>query len=279
MWRAARLAAVVAATCGLLWANDRWRFAGGLVALGVGVGIAGPHLPKSGWTVVGTGGLLALVSGACLVLVAAARIVRSTSRWWRLVVAPSLTFAVGLALLALGQAVAATNVPPTTLGERTPADLALTHRDVSIRTQDGVELAAWYVPSTNGAAVLCLTGRAPPVERARPGGRARPSRLWSAARRRSRSRRERRAGDGLRLVRRRGRRRRRDVSRCAARRRGWSHRRPRDVDGRRGSDRRGGGRRTHRGRGRRRRHNRSACEHARRAVLPHGRPRTPRAHR
>ncbi len=41
---------------------------------------------------------------------------------------------------------------------RTPAGLGLAFRNVRITTPDGVELAAWWIPSRNGAAVLVLPG-------------------------------------------------------------------------------------------------------------------------
>jgi pimeloyl-ACP methyl ester carboxylesterase len=58
----------------------------------------------------------------------------------------------------LGQAVAATNSPRTAVGATTPADVGLTYRDVEFETVDGVRLSGWYVPSTNGAAVVLLHG-------------------------------------------------------------------------------------------------------------------------
>ncbi|MEK7324278.1 MAG: alpha/beta fold hydrolase [Chloroflexota bacterium] len=40
----------------------------------------------------------------------------------------------------------------------TPADYNLPYEDVTLTTGDGLKLAAWYVPSQNGAAVLALHG-------------------------------------------------------------------------------------------------------------------------
>jgi dienelactone hydrolase len=40
----------------------------------------------------------------------------------------------------------------------TPADLGLDYEEVTLVTPDGVSLAAWYVPSRNGAAVILLHG-------------------------------------------------------------------------------------------------------------------------
>jgi pimeloyl-ACP methyl ester carboxylesterase len=55
-------------------------------------------------------------------------------------------------------AVIATSQPAGPLGTVTPAAYGLTYRNVGLRTADGVQLSAWYLPSRNGAAVLLLPG-------------------------------------------------------------------------------------------------------------------------
>jgi hypothetical protein len=47
------------------------------------------------------------------------------------------------------------------------ADLGRPHTDVTLTTSDGLLLAAWYVPSRNGAAVIAFPGRSAPVRQAR----------------------------------------------------------------------------------------------------------------
>lgn len=76
----------------------------------------------------------------------------------QLLVVPVAVVLVAAAGLTLGQAVAATLGPHTPLGDRTPASMGLRSEDVTVRTADGVRLAAWYVPSTNGAAVVLCHG-------------------------------------------------------------------------------------------------------------------------
>ena len=49
------------------------------------------------------------------------------------------------------------NVPPSPITS-TPADLGLEFDPVEITTADDVRLAAWYLPGTNGAAVVVLHG-------------------------------------------------------------------------------------------------------------------------
>ena len=53
--------------------------------------------------------------------------------------------------------VAATNVPPSEIGA-TPADLGLVYETVGLTTSDGVDLAAWYLPGTTGAAIIVAHG-------------------------------------------------------------------------------------------------------------------------
>ena len=126
------------------------------VAFGVGIGV--PHLSKGGPVVTTALGIAALVIGLVL-LVAGTGALLITNRGWRRVppVAGALV-ALAVALLTVGQAVAATQVPPTRLGPARPADLGLRSEDVELTTEDGVRLSGWYVPSTNGAAVALLHG-------------------------------------------------------------------------------------------------------------------------
>ena len=46
-------------------------------------------------------------------------------------------------------------------------DLGAPYESVMLRTHDGLKLAAWYVPSRNGAAVIAFPGRSQPVPHAR----------------------------------------------------------------------------------------------------------------
>ena len=55
-------------------------------------------------------------------------------------------------------AIYATNLPSTPLGSATPADRGFAYQNVTLTTSDGVHLAAWYIPSQNGAAVVLLHG-------------------------------------------------------------------------------------------------------------------------
>ena len=67
-------------------------------------------------------------------------------------------------LMPVGMAVIATN---RDRGAPAPADLGRPYEAVSFRTQDGLTLRGWYVPSRNGAAVIAFPGRTGPVDHAR----------------------------------------------------------------------------------------------------------------
>ncbi len=166
LWRLVRLAVTGALTALLAVRLGRARrpersalaFAAGLVALPVGIGVALPFAASSGFDAMSTAGVLTLAGGLVLALAGWLGLVRSTPGWWRLVVAPVLALALVTSCWTLGVAVAATNVPPTELGAATPADRGLSYRDVTFTTADGVRLSGWYVPSSNGAAVVVLHG-------------------------------------------------------------------------------------------------------------------------
>lgn len=135
--------------------------AGGLgVVVGAGVLAAGvgllPHLAE-GLTSVSVIAVLLLVVGTVL-LVALGRLGWRGHGWrGRLALVPATLVLVALGLLTVGQAVAATVVPRGAVGA-TPGDVGLAFVDARLRTSDGVDLAGWYVPSGNGAAVVLLHG-------------------------------------------------------------------------------------------------------------------------
>jgi uncharacterized protein len=134
-------------------------------ALGLVVGgEAGYHLVTVGpsrddWT-----GLLALGAGAALLgggALAVWRSRRSDGGCARRSVRRSLRgltalLVVGAVAQPIAGAYLSTRVARTTVPA---ADLGAPHEDVVLRTSDGLRLAAWYVPSRNGAAVVVLPGR------------------------------------------------------------------------------------------------------------------------
>jgi uncharacterized protein len=126
-------------------------------ALGIGVGV--PWWGDTGASVVSVTALAALVVGVPALLSGAievARAVPGRPAWLVRGSVGAVTLA-GASILVSGVAVAlaATNVAPTPLDE----DRQLAGADeVELRTRDGVDLAGWYVPSRNGAAVVVVPG-------------------------------------------------------------------------------------------------------------------------
>jgi uncharacterized protein len=166
IWQLTRVGIAGVVTLMLLTSIRRWsdprlagvRLAYGLLALAIGVGVGLPHAVKVGFAPSAIAGLFCLVGGLALVGASAFELVRSARRWHRLFIVPALLFATYATVWSLGQAVAATNVPRTSVESTTPADLGLEYRDVEFRTSDGVRLSGWYIPSDNRAAVVMMHG-------------------------------------------------------------------------------------------------------------------------
>jgi uncharacterized protein len=167
VWQLLRLAvvaALTAATCSALQHGDpRRRPAGialtvGLVGAAVGTGIAFPHLTKSGVHPLTVAGVLSLTGGLVLLVWGGVTLVRAARPWRRVVAVPALLATVFVVMWSVSQAVAVANSPRTAVGDTTPADVGLPYRDVEFETADGVTLSGWYVPSSNGAAIVLLHG-------------------------------------------------------------------------------------------------------------------------
>jgi dienelactone hydrolase len=164
-WPQIRAAAAVAVTAGGWWAVRRGaqRLRGGvllgigLMGLVIGGAIGVPHAVRTGVTVESGAGVAALATG--ILLTGAAIRVLTRGAWWRKVLAVPLGIGIAIGVVfPLTLATFVTNVPPLEAKDGTPADRGMAYEDVSLRTDDGVRLAAWYVPSTNGAAVVLLAG-------------------------------------------------------------------------------------------------------------------------
>ncbi|WP_460797199.1 alpha/beta hydrolase [Nocardioides pacificus] len=130
----------------------------GMLLQAAGLGLGPRHYAEDDLSPVAVAGLALTGVGLAVIVWAAWRILAGMRRrWWGAVIAPVLVFSY-LTAWTLGQAVAASFPPRPALGEATPADVGLAYSDVSFPSSDGVELAGWYVPSRNGAAVALLHG-------------------------------------------------------------------------------------------------------------------------
>jgi pimeloyl-ACP methyl ester carboxylesterase len=110
-------------------------------------------------------GIEATAAGSVLLVAIAATVVATTrlvattkAGWRRWLALPMALVVAQFVVLPMGMAVYATNAASPLLGTRTPADLGMTYEDVTITSADGTKLAAWYVESRNGAAVLLRHG-------------------------------------------------------------------------------------------------------------------------
>jgi uncharacterized protein len=130
---------------------------GALVA-SVAVGDAGLHLAKGGLSETSLTGLASIAAGLTLLGLGAVLLLSGVRGWRRLLAVPAAGLLYFYVMSPLTVAVYVTHVPPTPVSGRTPADLGLSYREVTMRTGDGIDLTGWYVPSTNGAAVVVLHG-------------------------------------------------------------------------------------------------------------------------
>jgi dienelactone hydrolase len=116
-----------------------------------------PHLVKGGPLPVRVATIALGVAGLVLTIGGTVVATRGRGAWRRLGAASLVLAATGVVVLVVSPPVAATNVPRPGIAA-TPAGVGLDHEEVTVRTRDGVALAAWYVPSTNRSAVVLLHG-------------------------------------------------------------------------------------------------------------------------
>jgi uncharacterized protein len=159
-------ALAIAAALGAVSVSRRaGRVSGGLLALLIGavvtsvsVGDAGAHLVKVGLSGTSYTGLAALLAGVTLLVLGAGLLLGAIRGWRRFLALPLAALLFFYLIAPLTVAVYATRVPVTPLSGRTPADMELSYRDVTMTTRDGIGLSGWYLPSRNGAAVVVLHG-------------------------------------------------------------------------------------------------------------------------
>ncbi len=129
----------------------------GSVALPAAGVVAADHL-AAGAVVRGGAATLCAVAAGVLLVAGTRALLRATPGWWRLLAIPVAFLLLQLLMWPTAAAVLATNRAHAVLGATTPTDRGLAYEDVTLRTDDGVTLAGWYVASRNGGAVLLLHG-------------------------------------------------------------------------------------------------------------------------
>ncbi|MGH9083944.1 MAG: alpha/beta hydrolase [Acidimicrobiales bacterium] len=163
-WQLARVAAVAILTVASVTAAARLGDRGrgrmacsiGVVVVAVGAGFL-PFLVKDAASIEAPAGLVAVVAGVGLVATGTLLRTRGRRRLRKIAAGTGMLVVTALVALVVSPAVLATNVPRPGVGA-TPASRGLEFETVTVTTQDGVDLAGWYLPSANRAAVVLLHG-------------------------------------------------------------------------------------------------------------------------
>lgn len=163
-WQLGRVLGVAALTAAGWWlagrpgrrsgaASAAWAAVGLAVGSGIGVRFA----VAGAWGRQAAAGLVVLAAGVVLAWWSIRRVASGLALGPRIGVTAAGVVVLAVATWVGAPAVLADNVPPTS-PDRFPGDVGLVADDVRFRADDGVELAAWYVPSTTGAAVVLRHG-------------------------------------------------------------------------------------------------------------------------
>jgi uncharacterized protein len=126
----------------------------GLLGTMSGAAVGVTHAVATGVSVAAVLGLAALAAGLVLLVGGAVALVRRLPGWWRLLAVPVALLVVQFVLLTVPMAVYATHVPVEPFTASPPPGTTF----VLVEAADGVDLAAWYTPATNGAAVVLRHG-------------------------------------------------------------------------------------------------------------------------
>jgi pimeloyl-ACP methyl ester carboxylesterase len=128
----------------------------GAILIAAGVGLT-PHLIKNSLSIMSAASVVALVAGMAFGVQGARTALRERHIVGRLAGGAAAVIVVAVTVSIIAPAVVATNVPHTDVTS-TPTALGLDYESVTLTTRDGVDLAAWYVRGTNGAALVVMHG-------------------------------------------------------------------------------------------------------------------------
>jgi uncharacterized protein len=165
-WQAVRVLLVAGLIALAVWGlGAQQRAVRGAVALllglngtVVGIGIGIMHVTHDTLDLTAVAGLACLAIGLMLLGFGSVALVRAMPGWWKLLTIPAALVLLLFVLYPMPNALYATNVPRPTVGTATPADRELDFVDAEFVTTDDVTLSGWYLPSSNGAAVVLLHG-------------------------------------------------------------------------------------------------------------------------
>jgi pimeloyl-ACP methyl ester carboxylesterase len=131
----------------------------GLFAVVTAIGIHLPHLVAVGATARDVTAISSLVAGVALVGMGLVLAWKAMPRLWlKIALIPAVPIVLLQVVLPLTLATFVVNTPRQALGDASPADYGLTYEDVTFQNDEGETLAAWYIPSENGAAVILVHG-------------------------------------------------------------------------------------------------------------------------
>lgn len=102
--------------------------------------------------------LIDLVAGIMLIILGGSWLLSGFRRRWLFITVPALIMALVLLTWITTPAVMATNVPPIAAGKVNPTSYGVIAREVHFTASDGVDLAGWYIPSKNRAALVLRHG-------------------------------------------------------------------------------------------------------------------------
>jgi fermentation-respiration switch protein FrsA (DUF1100 family) len=131
----------------------------GLFAVITAIGIHIPHLVAVGATARDVTAVASLAAGVLLIGMGLVLAWKALPRLWlKLALIPAVPIVLLQFILPVTLATFVVNTPRQPLGDASPADYGLTYESVTFENDDGQTLAAWYVPSDNGAAVVLVHG-------------------------------------------------------------------------------------------------------------------------
>jgi uncharacterized protein len=130
----------------------------GAIALTLAVVFGLYQLIKTGFSWQVVVGILFLAAGLILIVCGSRQLMSGIGRGWFFLTVPAEVIVVLLIIWITLEPVLATNIPVIPPGKETPADYGLTVQEVSFKASDGVDLAGWYIPSNNKAAVVLRHG-------------------------------------------------------------------------------------------------------------------------